>query len=349
MEESFDNEKFPGIQIREDLARELNIGEDRIQVRWLLIRIYNLKFFIDHYSLEEREDEIDRLNLNLKLLSRKNFESRKPWFGNGRAPQVDFSVSVDVSFETLREYFWRVAYQWKTLFKLCFIIAPFIRRASLERTQSSVRSVNYTNSPYWFPYVHVYVSPENLVLHPNRVEDFLSSRHLSAWHCIDRYSAVCILFCLSILTPWTFTVRSGSKTVAQDGANMRSRTNQHRSSLLQRRCQTTVTSSHQPCSSRLLPFCHHWAKGISDRGTQPTLRFLRVLLGFRPVVRLDRQFSTGVLISRVPLHKLLVWWAVRVYLLQQALRSVPVPRLLPALWLSTKLPVNRTVERVATL
>ncbi|KAL9960734.1 hypothetical protein ACROYT_G034225 [Oculina patagonica] len=32
LEESFENEKFPGIQIREDLARELNIGEDRIQV-----------------------------------------------------------------------------------------------------------------------------------------------------------------------------------------------------------------------------------------------------------------------------------------------------------------------------
>lgn len=31
-EETFEKEKFPGIQIREDLARELNIGEDRIQV-----------------------------------------------------------------------------------------------------------------------------------------------------------------------------------------------------------------------------------------------------------------------------------------------------------------------------
>ncbi|KAJ7394696.1 hypothetical protein OS493_000521 [Desmophyllum pertusum] len=32
LEDSFENEKFPGIQIREDLARELGIGEDRIQV-----------------------------------------------------------------------------------------------------------------------------------------------------------------------------------------------------------------------------------------------------------------------------------------------------------------------------
>ncbi|XP_068749188.1 uncharacterized protein [Montipora capricornis] len=32
LEETFGKEKFPGIQIREDLARELNIGEDRIQV-----------------------------------------------------------------------------------------------------------------------------------------------------------------------------------------------------------------------------------------------------------------------------------------------------------------------------
>ena len=36
LEDSFENEKFPGIQIREDLAKELNIGEDRIQVRWLI-------------------------------------------------------------------------------------------------------------------------------------------------------------------------------------------------------------------------------------------------------------------------------------------------------------------------
>ena len=32
LEESFEEERFPGIQIREKLARELNIGEDRIQV-----------------------------------------------------------------------------------------------------------------------------------------------------------------------------------------------------------------------------------------------------------------------------------------------------------------------------
>lgn len=36
LEESFEKERFPGIQIREDLARELNIGEDRIQVKqWI--------------------------------------------------------------------------------------------------------------------------------------------------------------------------------------------------------------------------------------------------------------------------------------------------------------------------
>ena len=33
LEESFEIERFPGIQIREDLARKLDIGEDRIQVR----------------------------------------------------------------------------------------------------------------------------------------------------------------------------------------------------------------------------------------------------------------------------------------------------------------------------
>jgi len=34
LEASFSDEKYPGILQREDLARELNIGEDRIQVRW---------------------------------------------------------------------------------------------------------------------------------------------------------------------------------------------------------------------------------------------------------------------------------------------------------------------------
>ena len=32
LEDAFENERFPGIQIREDLSRELNIKEDRIQV-----------------------------------------------------------------------------------------------------------------------------------------------------------------------------------------------------------------------------------------------------------------------------------------------------------------------------
>lgn len=35
LEETFEQESFPGIQIREELARELSIGEDRIQVRCL--------------------------------------------------------------------------------------------------------------------------------------------------------------------------------------------------------------------------------------------------------------------------------------------------------------------------
>ena len=35
LEESFEQERFPGIQIREELARELSVGEDRIQVRCL--------------------------------------------------------------------------------------------------------------------------------------------------------------------------------------------------------------------------------------------------------------------------------------------------------------------------
>ena len=35
LKESFERDKFPGIQIRKDLARELSIREDRIQVRRL--------------------------------------------------------------------------------------------------------------------------------------------------------------------------------------------------------------------------------------------------------------------------------------------------------------------------
>ena len=33
MEDAFQEERFPGIHLREKLAQELNIGEDRIQVR----------------------------------------------------------------------------------------------------------------------------------------------------------------------------------------------------------------------------------------------------------------------------------------------------------------------------
>ena len=35
LEESFEQQRFPGIQIGEELARELSVGEDRIQVRCL--------------------------------------------------------------------------------------------------------------------------------------------------------------------------------------------------------------------------------------------------------------------------------------------------------------------------
>lgn len=50
MEEAFQEERFPGIHLREKLARELNIREDRIQVgltihlelkRNLLIQTYH--------------------------------------------------------------------------------------------------------------------------------------------------------------------------------------------------------------------------------------------------------------------------------------------------------------------
>ena len=46
LEDAFEKERFPGIQIREDLSRELNIGEDRIQVNF-----YNCPQFAVHYSL----------------------------------------------------------------------------------------------------------------------------------------------------------------------------------------------------------------------------------------------------------------------------------------------------------
>ena len=43
LEEAFENEKFPGIQIREELSRELNIKEDRIQVTWLRVFVNHLR------------------------------------------------------------------------------------------------------------------------------------------------------------------------------------------------------------------------------------------------------------------------------------------------------------------
>ena len=43
LEEAFENDKFPGIQIREDLSRELNIKEDRIQVARLRVFINRLR------------------------------------------------------------------------------------------------------------------------------------------------------------------------------------------------------------------------------------------------------------------------------------------------------------------
>lgn len=54
LEESFETDKYPGIQKREDLARELNIGEGRIQVRWLISS--HVKFKIPQYycSLNEK-------------------------------------------------------------------------------------------------------------------------------------------------------------------------------------------------------------------------------------------------------------------------------------------------------
>ena len=36
LEALFKIERYPGIQMCEDLAQELNVGEDRIQVRWLI-------------------------------------------------------------------------------------------------------------------------------------------------------------------------------------------------------------------------------------------------------------------------------------------------------------------------
>ena len=45
LEKTFENEKFPGIQIREDLAREMNIREDRIQVE-LQSLIVNSSFLL---------------------------------------------------------------------------------------------------------------------------------------------------------------------------------------------------------------------------------------------------------------------------------------------------------------
>ena len=56
LEEAFENEKFPGIQIREDLSRELNIKEDRIQV--IQYKLFPFVFYgpVKLLSLVERQN-----------------------------------------------------------------------------------------------------------------------------------------------------------------------------------------------------------------------------------------------------------------------------------------------------
>ena len=99
-------------------------------------------------------------------------------------------------------------------------------------------------------------------------------------------------------------------------------------------------------------FCHFPAAEQNVFQTvEPSLPSVscKILLCFHPVVHLNRQFSTGILISHLLRHTLLAWWSVRVYKRQQALHSVSVLRLWTTLCLSTHPPVNRTVERVVTL
>lgn len=56
LEESFEQDRFPGIQIREELARELNIGEDRIHVS-CLGKVINMSF---QWVSEQKDKDFEK-------------------------------------------------------------------------------------------------------------------------------------------------------------------------------------------------------------------------------------------------------------------------------------------------
>lgn len=79
LEESFEKERFPGIQIREDLARELNIGEDRIQVKqWINSVAY---FWYANFNREYLDN---------------SFVGR--YHNNTKGPQKNLQISVSANY-----------------------------------------------------------------------------------------------------------------------------------------------------------------------------------------------------------------------------------------------------------
>ena len=111
LEDSFEAEKFPGIQIRENLAEELNIGEDRIQVRWL----------IDSYW----QSEIHHLSsFAARKTIRKLIESA--WIWSCCLAKI-LSLRRWSFIISCAHIFGRAAHRWKAF----FIIESFIERAAV--------------------------------------------------------------------------------------------------------------------------------------------------------------------------------------------------------------------------
>ena len=65
LQEAFEIEKHPKIEMREDLARELNVGEDRLQVRWLIFS--RVKFKIPQYYCSQNEKFTSKKSSTLVL------------------------------------------------------------------------------------------------------------------------------------------------------------------------------------------------------------------------------------------------------------------------------------------
>ena len=82
LEEWFQIERYPGIQMYEGLTRELNVGEDRIHVRWLIFS--HVKFKILQYFCSQNEKFTSQKSSTLVLahLPLTCFLRRKDYSGS---------------------------------------------------------------------------------------------------------------------------------------------------------------------------------------------------------------------------------------------------------------------------